>query len=218
MGGTIDAMLIAAISDLHNEFPEPVSADVIIVAGDMTVHGSLSEIAKFSIWLQQCKAKTKIVVAGNHDKMFEFSPDITRCMMAQAGAVVLQDRDIILENGVKVFGQPWVIGCSSFGKRRGQEMHEIRQRIHKDTDILVTHSPPKGILDAVDGRSVGDLELAYRVEVVRPKYHIFGHIHPSHGWAKVGETTYMNVSHCEDNNYPVHGWTLFDYETGLVKP
>jgi len=49
-------------------------------------------------------------------------------------------------------------------------------------DILMTHGPPKYVLDSTcDGRSAGCEHLRRAVERVKPKLHCFGHIHKGYG-------------------------------------
>ena len=54
-------------------------------------------------------------------------------------------------------------------------------------DIVVTHGPPKGVLDLVVGGPTGDTveagceSLARATERVRPRLHVFGHIHEGYG-------------------------------------
>lgn len=46
----------------------------------------------------------------------------------------------------------------------------------------MTHGPPAGTLDRIeDGMSVGCVDLATRVASIRPRLHVFGHIHEGHG-------------------------------------
>jgi len=61
--------------------------------------------------------------------------------------------------------------------------------------VLVTHGPPQGIGDlTVSGRRVGCEEMARRVAEIRPRLHIFGHIHEAAGrWEREG-TTFVNAS------------------------
>lgn len=48
----------------------------------------------------------------------------------------------------------------------------------------LTHGPPAGILDSVvDGTAVGCESLKARMPVLRPRLHVFGHIHEAHGAA-----------------------------------
>ena len=52
--------------------------------------------------------------------------------------------------------------------------------IPENTDILITHTPPFGILDFDDNINYGSEELLSRISVVRPRLHLFGHIHSQH--------------------------------------
>lgn len=52
------------------------------------------------------------------------------------------------------------------------------EKIPANTDILITHGPPKGHGDTSDqGVSCGCEELLARIKVLKPALHIFGHIH-----------------------------------------
>lgn len=94
--------------------------------------------------------------------------------------------------------------------------------IPTDTNVLVTHGPPLGILDKTDGRyhapeNVGCWDLAKRIrELPELKLHVFGHIHCAYGWEKLAGVTYVNASICneryEHSNRPI----VFDTETGEV--
>jgi Icc-related predicted phosphoesterase len=65
--------------------------------------------------------------------------------------------------------------------------HKMRgtyDRIPGDTDVLITHGPPRGILDLptnANGVHVGDGELATALFRIQPQIHAFGHIHEGHG-------------------------------------
>ncbi len=68
-------------------------------------------------------------------------------------------------------------------------------RIPEDTDVLVTHGPPLGFGDRTRREQrVGCEDLLRRVRVVRPKLHLFGHIHEDPGvWQDAG-TAFANVT------------------------
>ena len=76
----------------------------------------------------------------------------------------------------------------------------------------MTHGPPKGILDRNAGAiECGDEILAKEVrERVKPKFHLFGHIHEAYGVEKVEETTYINASTCDYFYKPKHYIPVFD--------
>ena len=65
-------------------------------------------------------------------------------------------------------------------------------RIPTDTDVLITHTPPYGILDYDDGINYGSQELLERLAAVQPRLHLFGHIHKKHGITEISGTTYSN--------------------------
>jgi Icc-related predicted phosphoesterase len=62
-------------------------------------------------------------------------------------------------------------------------------------DLLVTHCPPYGILDRnSQGKSAGSEYLRDKVLAMKPKYHVFGHIHESMGMEKHEGITFVNVA------------------------
>ena len=91
--------------------------------------------------------------------------------------------------------------------------HEVWDIIPNDTDIVVTHGPPQGILDLTENRDgtleqVGCKSLANRMEKLQPKLHCFGHIHDfkeikNSGLLKVsGQTTmYSNAACVVDSKF-----------------
>jgi Icc-related predicted phosphoesterase len=68
--------------------------------------------------------------------------------------------------------------------------------IPMDTDILITHGPPMGKLDYVryDNLNVGCEDLLTRIQEVKPKIHVFGHIHEGYGYVFDGTTHYINAA------------------------
>ncbi|KAK4187478.1 ser/Thr protein phosphatase [Podospora australis] len=104
-----------------------------------------------------------------------------------AGIILLEEGThcISLPNGatIKVFASPYTpsLGDWGFQYRRYEHVWPIEE----GTDIIVTHGPPKGILDITDGRSnAGCQRLFEKVNETRPLLHCFGHIHEAWG-AKV---------------------------------
>ena len=68
--------------------------------------------------------------------------------------------------------------------------------IPANTDVLVTHGPPFGVLDKAHPSSVhlGCEELAKAVEQTKPRLHVFGHIHGGHGFYGGKDTQFVNAS------------------------
>ena len=67
--------------------------------------------------------------------------------------------------------------------------------IPDDTDVLITHRPPFGILDLRFGKGepAGCELLLKRVQEIEPRVHLFGHIHGSYGKVQIGRTLFVNA-------------------------
>ena len=183
-------MKIVCISDTHSQHGTLDSndrlplGDIIIHAGDATSRGSSNEIEEFLQWFSALPHPVKILIAGNHDWGFERSPHIYRIMCRNLGIVYLED-DEYLHKGVKFWGSPiqpeffnW-----AFNRDRGADIQKHWDLIPTDVDVLITHGPPWGILDKVPGnRHAGCVDLLHTiVSDIKPKFHIFGHIHEGRG-------------------------------------
>jgi len=188
-------MRLILLSDTHG-FHDDLSipeGDILIHAGDITMSGTLHEIELFDQFLSQQPHRHKIVIAGNHDVCFESRPDEARRLIKHA--VYLQDTGIEID-GVKFWGtpwQPWFMDmafnvASNSGRRARWNL------IPRDTHVLITHTPPRSILDLTSlGENVGCEELALAVKKLGPRLHVFGHIHEAYGIRAIGDTTYINA-------------------------
>jgi Icc-related predicted phosphoesterase len=109
-------------------------------------------IKDFDDWLGTLPHKHKIVICGNHDLCFEDNPKEARKLMKNAH--YLEDETIEIE-GLKFYGSPWQPEFHNwaFNLNRGEEIKKKWDLIPNDTDVLITHGPPYGILDkeAVNG-------------------------------------------------------------------
>ncbi|KKM07384.1 hypothetical protein LCGC14_1734470 [marine sediment metagenome] len=80
--------------------------------------------------------------------------------------------------------------------------------IPDDTDILVTHGPPHGILDIpkppAEVRKCGCKKLLSAVLRVKPKVHIFGHIHGGYGRVEQDGIQFINASVCTELYQPIN--------------
>lgn len=207
-------MKIVCISDTHNcgqrvRVPE---GDVLVHSGDATISGTRSEIAGFAEWFGQLPHKHKIFVAGNHDWLFQRDNDLARKLLGPR-IVYLQDSAVEID-GVKIYGSPWQPRFYewAFNLNRGAEIAKQWELIPDDVDVLVTHGPPKGILDRVPhpfGFShEGCEELLKRVaqiaEAGRIRAHIFGHIHFGHGVERKNGMVFVNASICDEDYMPTN--------------
>ena len=98
--------------------------------------------------------------------------------------------------GLRIFGSPYSVkyGSGAFQYRK-EEDELVWAHLPENIDILITHSPPFGILDATaKGVSAGSKGLLKVVQRIRPKLHIFGHIHEGHGERTEFGVKFMNVA------------------------
>jgi Icc-related predicted phosphoesterase len=200
-------MRIVAVADTHlnhnrRGFEVP-AGDMLVHAGDLCRHGSLGELGTALNWIDKLPHKLKVVVAGNHDWAFahEHERETARAALAEAGIIYLEDAAATVE-GLLLYGSPWQPEfCGwAFNLPRGEELAEKWSAIPSGLDLLITHGPPAGIGDRVNlYRRVGCADLRARVAIVRPRVHVFGHIHEDGGvWEEDG-TLFANVttSYCE---------------------
>lgn len=205
-------MKITFISDTHSKHNQVTSSlpggDVLIHAGDISNRGYRTEIQDFIKWFSKIENYThKIFIAGNHD--FGCQDEVLaveELLRLNPGSEYLYD-DIFLigkdeddyDDMVKVWGSPWQPEFYNWAfnlPRQGAELKEVWNMIPSDVDILVTHGPPHGHLDYVDyaKQNVGCELLRERIDLIKPKIHVFGHIHSSYGYKFDGTTHFFNAA------------------------
>ena len=120
--------------------------DVLIHSGDMTRIGHSNEIKDFNRWMGEQDYAHKLCIAGNHDMLFEDHPSVARSLITNC--TYLQDSSVTID-GVKFYGAPWQPEFFSwaFNVPRGPEIAAKWYQIPDDTNVLITHGPPYGILD-----------------------------------------------------------------------
>lgn len=205
---------IVLISDTHghHDTMDPIPAgDILIHAGDLTKHGALEELSGVAAFFAALPHKHKIIIAGNHDLCFEKNRDLAKRLLS--GTTYLQDK-VVTVMGLRIYGSPWQprFGDWAFNLDRGEPLRERWSLIPSDTDILVTHGPPFGILDITDVERchVGCRDLLEAVHRIQPKIHVFGHIHCNYGITTHGVTTYVNASICDESYNPMNAPIVID--------
>ena len=203
-------MDITCISDLHGYFPKLEGGDLLIVAGDLTAQDTTRQHLDFLDWIDRQKYSKKIWIAGNHDNFLVNTKFVNIQTM---GMEYLCDSGTEFEN-LKIWGSPWTLKfygmnpkCMAYTCDTEEELNEKWERIPDGIDILITHSPCHGILDKVDRkqRHVGSTTLREHViGRVKPKLHVFGHIHDSYGMVDLTVGKHINCSHVDENYEPVN--------------
>ena len=209
-------MKVTLISDTHSKHRQLSSdlpgGDLLIHAGDFMNSGySPYEAEEFFNWFDKIKTyDTKVLIAGNHDRLMENDPEWASGILTGYKTIeYLQDEQVTLyydgpngdwpEDNVRIYGSPWQPDFNNWAfnlPRNGEEMKARWDAIPTDTDILVTHGPPLGYHDIPGGESirVGCEMLRHRVDELKPKIHVFGHIHGGHGYCYNGHTHFFNAS------------------------
>jgi len=195
-------MKIVCISDTHtyhHKINVP-DGDVVLHAGDFMSSGKRqNEIREFCRWFSSLPHKHKVFIAGNHDRFFEDYPGEARGIVANYPITYLQDESCEVE-GLKIYGSPYSPEFLdwAFNLPLGEQLRKKWEEIPDDTDILITHGPPRGIMDfTLHGKiHTGCPDLLERVRAIRPKLHLFGHIHEGYGILERDGTTFVNASCC----------------------
>lgn len=208
-------MRIVAVADTHLYHRDLVvpNGDVFVHAGDLCRSGSLDELHEAAAWIRRLPHRHKVVVAGNHDWAFARAPAAARA--ALDGMTYLQDSEATLD-GVRFYGSPWQPEFHdwAFNLPRGKALAAKWAKIPLGIDVLVTHSPPAGVGDDTEiaGRT-GCADLRKRIQVAKPRLHLFGHIHQDGGLWEHGATTHANVTTSECDRAP----TIIDIDGSKVK-
>ncbi|CAC5412121.1 UPF0046 protein T07D4.2,Metallophosphoesterase domain-containing protein 1,Metallophosphoesterase MPPED2,UPF0046 protein C25E10.12,UPF0046 protein K07C11.7 [Mytilus coruscus] len=206
------------VDNMLNFYVPP--GDILLHAGDFTNEGRPLEIERFNEFLGKLSHKKKIVIAGNHELSFDENlfteaycfkeriDEVKRYLRSKrikfvremvTNAIYLQD-SMVSVCGINIYGSPWqpLYRSWAFNVNRGEEILQKWNWIPENVDILITHGPPVGHGDLTKaGINVGCVELLNTVQKrVKPKYHLFGHVHEGYGVTTDGETVYINASSC----------------------
>ncbi|KAK1961227.1 calcineurin-like phosphoesterase [Colletotrichum sublineola] len=191
--------------DIPSEIKHPV--DVVIHCGDLTERSTIPEYQNTLQLLRKIDAPLKLFIAGNHD--LSLDPSALRRKVEEAARVSNEtfdgliekelldiknwvdearaknilyleegNHEFVLGNGamLKVYASPYT--PSTDGWAFEYSTHDFN--IDMGTDVVITHGPPRGVLDISDGKRIGCPQLFRAVAQSQPKIHCFGHVH--RGW------------------------------------
>lgn len=218
-------MKIVAISDVHTRWKDLVipNCDVLISAGDFSFRGEPWVVKNFHEWLNKQPATHIISIMGNHELGVEKDFGMSKQLALQACPRVhfIEEGEVIID-GVKFYGSAITpFFCDwAYNRLRGPDITRHWDMIPRDTNVLVSHGPPYGILDivpysnGVPKERAGCHDLLAAVKEIKPDLHIFGHIHHSHGQHHEDGTSFYNVSICDEMYCPTNPVTVIDYEKG----
>ena len=190
-------MKLVMLSDTHNNFYniDMPKGDVLIFAGDFSSNGSMNECIRFNNWLKKQNYKWKLYIPGNHELLFEKNSGFESFISEGINV----NKKLIKINNFNFFGFSYTNPFNNYGYQMKEDVQEyyFQTIAPNKVDILITHGPPFGILDVDNfGKSLGSKPLLKYVNRVKPKIHVFGHIHESYGVNKyiLPGTSFYNVS------------------------
>uniref|UniRef100_A0A7S4SJT9 Calcineurin-like phosphoesterase domain-containing protein n=1 Tax=Alexandrium monilatum TaxID=311494 RepID=A0A7S4SJT9_9DINO len=225
--GSVRFVCISDTHMQHGKLPPLPPGDILVHCGDFTNFGSLAEVKQFARWFGQQPHAVKIAVPGNHDMIMDegyyddYWGDWSSRKESHREAVVeftsrgvrlLVDASMEVLD-LRVHGSPWVPRYAPWQTAFNREvtaMEEVWRAVPTAVDVLLTHTPPRGRGDLEEGgRRAGCPYLARRVAELRPKLHVFGHVHSDYGLFPPGPdgadcTTSVNAA-CVSGGYFVGG-------------
>jgi Icc-related predicted phosphoesterase len=197
-------MKLTFISDTHTKHSQLNlnGGDVLIHSGDFMNSGYVrNNIMDFLDWFVEQPYKQKIFISGNHDRYFQNNTEEVRDILDSiyGGLVSYLEDDGTNIGDVNVWGSPWQPEFFNWAynlPRQGTELKEKWDMIPENTDILITHGPPHGYLDKLPNipDNLGCELLRERVDIIKPKIHVFGHIHYGYGYVTNGDTHFINAA------------------------
>ncbi|GGO59325.1 Predicted phosphoesterase [Roseovarius pacificus] len=188
-------MKILAFSDLHlsrghaaDLVAASEDADLVIGAGDFCNH---RQGLKQAMAMLDGITAPMIVVPGNAESDKELRNAVG------TGATVLHGRGTEVE-GLRIFGLGYGVPVTPFDDWScdlSEAEAETLLNACTDADILITHSPPKGVADVTSqGASVGSTAIRAAIERLHPELVLCGHIHDSWGQrGMIGKTQVVNL-------------------------
>jgi Icc-related predicted phosphoesterase len=203
---------LSIISDTHTKHRSIEKellhgGDILIHGGDIMNSGyNEDDIWGFLEWYSNLTYDKIVFIAGNHDRKFQNDPSrIKEILEEYPNVTYLEDSSVTIpyEDGthVKIFGSPWQPEFYNWAfnlPREGKELQDKWDSITEDSDIVITHGPARGILD-VSGPpylepDLGCPLLRKRLDLIKPKIHICGHIHGGRGYHYNDSTHFFNGS------------------------
>lgn len=188
-------MKILAFSDLHSNAQAAAAivkasaeADLVIAAGDFCNYHKDLEVSVAALSQIPCPI---LAVPGNHESVDE----LTAAAIPQMTVLHGQTRAV---GNLSFFGIGYGVPTTPFGPwscdLSEAEATEMLEDCHQ-VDILISHSPPKGIADTTSqGISVGSTAVRAATERLKPQLLLCGHIHEAWGQTgHIGDTAVHNL-------------------------
>lgn len=184
----IDILHLSDTHGQHKNLKSLPEADVIVHSGDFTFAGSEEEAYDFMNWFCNLPYKHKVFIAGNHDMCMYGADHIDGL---SRNVHYLYNNSVVID-GIKFYGIPMFMEDCMDGN-----LDVFINNIPDDTDVLITHMPPKGTCDIANyGKGPehrGNATLAELLKKLHPTCHLFGHEHDAYGKTIKENVIYSNA-------------------------
>lgn len=190
-------MRVLAFSDLHQDAAAARAlverarfADVLVGAGDFA---NMRRGVELCINVLKAVPLPAVLVPGNN----ESADELRAASKAWPSALVLHGTSCVIQ-GATFFGLGGGVPLTPFGPWSydfTEHQAEYLLTSCPSGSVLVSHSPPKGILDrSSSGQSLGSTAVRAALDRLKPRAVVCGHIHASSGRKLAhGTTTVINA-------------------------
>ena len=193
--------------------------DILVHCGDFLIYSISSperHTLDFLRWFTSIPARHHVLCFGNHEIHFDNGPDSREAMLSYFqrvapsvhvlfnASLTLPDR---LGGALTLFGSPHTVYRGILKRANAfsvdsDAVKSVWDTIPDGIDVMVTHSPPYGVLDgAYKAFRLGDPNLLrwYNARLASsphqlPKLHMFGHCHEDYGYARSHSTLFVNAA------------------------
>lgn len=202
-------MRILALTDIHGAYDlaleivtsEP--ADVVVVGGDLTTLGSVSE-AEQAVRRIQAVAKRTVSVSGNMDLPSHDDLQVRLGTSINARGIEIGDVGFFGVSGAPVsrLHTPYELTEEEIHSRIMSGYEQMRKCASL---VFVPHAPPFGSkLDIIHaGIHVGSSAVRNFIEDHTPSVVICGHIHEGRGQDVIGRTKIVNCGAAHQGHYAI---------------
>lgn len=194
---------LCIISDTHRKHRAVTvpKCDILVHCGDFCdfQQEDRQTLADVDAWFAELPASHIVCVGGNHDFYLQWG-------VVQFDHARFLEDTLIEVAGLGIYGSPWCPNMSGFAYHaESDQIVERWKQIPTGIDVLITHTPPFGILDCPASEAVhwGCPHLREELKRIRPRLHVFGHVHGCHGIDKTPATCHINAALVEGDDLEV---------------